>query len=118
MQTDIGIDFANIDEEAISIDNDKKMITIRLPDPEIYNSSLIGDIEVETSSLIFKKLFDSDNDKDYNLALAQLEKQTNENISKNDEILDTSKPQAIELLNYIFKDTGYSITLYQPEVKD
>ena len=111
MQTDLGVDFSKLSEDDITVDENKKEITINLPNAEIYNISLDGDIEVKTKSGILKLLFDSDDNEDYNLALDELSTQTEDAIEQDDKLLEDARSSTLATLQVILKDTDYEIVL-------
>jgi len=109
IQTDIGIDLDKIESSDIQVNDTDKEIIISFPEPVVYNSSLKGDIEVTTQSGILKKLLASDANEDYNLALNELSSQAENTILNNQDLFDESTLETIEILQYIFNDTGYTI---------
>ncbi|MBU0975621.1 MAG: DUF4230 domain-containing protein [Patescibacteria group bacterium] len=110
MQVDIGVNLAGITDQDIEVNNSDKIIKIRLPDSEIFDTSLSGPIELSTKSGIFKKLFDTDDNEDYNLALNELKTQAENSVKSNTDLMDDAKSSAIITLQAIFKDTGYTIS--------
>ena len=115
MQVDVGVNLEEVTANDITINEAKKEIQIDLPDARVYDSSLKGEIEVATSSGVFKKLFDSDDNEDYNLALDELKKQGLEDINNDTEILSEAKQSAITILESIFAETGYKIVMVEEE---
>jgi len=109
IQTDIGTDLSKISENNIDFNHSNKTISISLPDPEIYNTSLKGDIEVTTKSGLLKKLLSSDSNEDYNLALNELSSQAEASINSNQDLFNEASDESIIILNYLFQDTGYTI---------
>ncbi|MDD3647811.1 MAG: DUF4230 domain-containing protein [Candidatus Dojkabacteria bacterium] len=109
MQVDVGVNLTDITENDIEITNDDKTIKINLPDAEVYDTSLSGPIEVSTKSGVFKKLFDTDDNADYNLALSELKAQAESSVTGDEEFLKEAKSSALSTLQAIFKDTGYIV---------
>ncbi len=109
IQIDLGVDFTKIKEDDIKIDYEKKTIWINLPDSEIYNTSLKGPINVSTKSGIFKTLFESDKNEDYNLALNELKIQAEKTVKSDTNILEESKTAAYQTISILIKDFGYII---------
>ena len=110
IQVDVGTDFSKIEDRDIQIDNSSKTILIKFPDPQVYNSSLKSDIKVSTKSGILKKLFASDTNQDYNLALSELTKQAENGIKQDTNLMNDAKTASLNTLQAIFKDTGYTIS--------
>lgn len=115
MQTDIGIDLSEIREEDITINNEDKIVYLNIPEAEIHNISLKGDIEVSTKSGILKKLLASNDNEDYNLALDRLEEDTEEAILSENELFEQSADSTIKTLQIIFADTDYKVELATTE---
>ncbi|HQF36330.1 MAG TPA: DUF4230 domain-containing protein [Candidatus Dojkabacteria bacterium] len=109
VRTDVGVDLKKIEESDITVDNDNKTITIELPDAEIINISLDSEITVVTEKGILEKLFYSDNNKDYNLAMDTLKSQARVAVGENTEIFTSAQDDTGKILESIFKDTGYTI---------
>lgn len=113
MQVDVGVDLTKIGENDIIVNNSAKTISIKLPESEIYDSSLKGEIQVTTKSGILKKLLASDNNEDYNLALSELTKSAKESIEGNSELLEEAQMSALSTLEVILKDTDYKVKLVE-----
>jgi hypothetical protein len=110
VQIDVGLDLSRLSEEDIEVDNETKTIIIDLPSAEVYDSSLKGDIDVSTKSGILKKLLATDNNEDYNLAMAELTSQAEEAVAQDEELLEEAQSSALSTLQVILKDTGYTLT--------
>lgn len=107
VRTDLGVDLSKVTESDIEIDEENKIVYIKLPDVEINTVSLDGPIEVETTSGILKAVLDSDTDEDYNTAIDEIKKQAKTNAESNTELLEETKTSVIDILNVIISDTGY-----------
>lgn len=106
---DLGIDLNKLSSNDISVNQTNKTITFYLPPAEIYNSSLAGDIEVSTKSGILKKLLDSDDNEDYNLALKELTQQAEKAVKDNDHLLEVAQEDAQKTFEMLLKDLEYTI---------
>ena len=71
IEVNLGVDLAEIKAEDISVNNEK--VVIAIPSAEIFNSRLVGDINVENKQGILKRLLE--NDDGYNQAMAELIRQ-------------------------------------------
>lgn len=111
VRTDIGVNLREISDEDITVDNNNKTITIKLPDAEIINISLDSEITVVTEKGILEKLFYSDNNKDYNLAMSTLKDQAKVAVEENEEIFELAKEDTGKILENLFKDTGYTVEI-------
>ncbi|MFZ5365524.1 MAG: DUF4230 domain-containing protein [Patescibacteria group bacterium] len=71
MEVNLGVDLKKVEAADIIVDSDQ--VTVWLPRAEIFNSRLVGPIDVENKQGLLKRLFD--NDDGYNQALAEMTKQ-------------------------------------------
>lgn len=111
MQVDIGVDLSEIDADNVNVDEEEKTITIDIPDAEIYNISLQDEITVSTKSGVLKKIFDSDDNEDYNLALSELEESTKESILLDEELFNDAEVDVADVLSSLFVGTGYEVNV-------
>ncbi|MBN1618722.1 DUF4230 domain-containing protein [Candidatus Dojkabacteria bacterium] len=109
MKVDVGVNLANLDDKDISVDHSRRIITISLPEAEVYEVSLIGKISAETKSGILKQILASDSEQDFNLALAELQKSAEEAVKDDSEIMEDSRESAKNLLESLFQETGYKV---------
>lgn len=70
-EVNLGVDLSKVKVEDISLADNK--IIVKLPTAEIFNSRLVGNIEVENKQGVLKRLLE--NDDGYNQAMAELLKQ-------------------------------------------
>lgn len=113
IQVDVGVDLSKITKEDIEVNNTDKLIIVKLPNSEIYDSSLKGEINVSTNSGILKKLLATDDNEDYNLALTELTSNAKEAVEQNEELLEEAKTSTLSILQAIFQDTGYTIAEFK-----
>ena len=103
IEVNMGVDLAEIGENDIEIRDGKIYVTI--PPAQLFNTRLIGQINVENKQGILKRLFD--NDDGYNQALSELTKQAEE-AAKNPDLLERANERAVEeierLLGYVVGD--------------
>jgi len=111
VQVDVGIDLAAIKESDIVVDDENKTITILLPEAEVYDSSLKGEITVSKESGWFKQLFDNDDNEDYNLAMNELTSKAQTAVEEDSEMMKEAQESALLTLQAILKDTGYEIVI-------
>ena len=100
VEVNLGVDLSQISNQDIQISADK--ITIKIPSTKIFNSRIIGPIDLQNEQGILKKIFK--NDDGYNEAQKTLIKQAEEKTQKK-EILkltnEKSKKQIQELLKLL-----------------
>ncbi|MFA5062207.1 MAG: DUF4230 domain-containing protein [Patescibacteria group bacterium] len=77
VEVNTGVDLAKLKEEDIKINGNK--ITVYIPSVEIFNSRLVGDITLQNSQGILKRIFENDNG--YNQAMNELIKQATDAVS-------------------------------------
>jgi len=70
MEVNMGIDLAQVKEENIAIDASAGTITITLPGATLFNTTLVGPVELKNRQGLLKRLLDSEDG--YNDALSAL----------------------------------------------
>lgn len=102
-EVNLGVDLAKLGEEDVKLEKDKATITI--PASEIFNSRIVGDINLENKQGILKRIFE--NDDGYNQAMAEMIKQA-EASATTPEMLAEANQKAQEeikrLVEFIAKD--------------
>jgi hypothetical protein len=91
IEVNLGVDLAAIKAEDISVNNEK--VVIAIPSAEIFNSRLVGDINVENKQGILKRLLE--NDDGYNQAMAELIKQA-EGVASSTQMMAAANSKAKE----------------------
>jgi len=112
IEVNMGVDLGEISENDVAIRDDKIYVTI--PPAQLFNTRLIGQINVENKQGILKRLFD--NDDGYNQALSELTKQAEE-AAKDPELLARANERAVEeierLLGYVVGDKEIVVEIEQ-----
>ena len=120
VRVDIGVDLKDIDNNDIFIDHKNKNIVFYLPEAEILDSSLFGDMEIETKKGLWTSIedfFDGDESEEYNLAARELINQA-ESLSKTkSEIFQEAHMSSAGLVRLIVHNVapGYSLELKKLE---
>jgi len=113
MEVNLGVDLQKVSPEDIEIGFDK--VTVKLPPAEIFNTRLVGPINVENKQGILKKLFDADDG--YNQALEELTKRA-EAAANTRALIEKANENAIEevarLLKFTVKDKEVEVEIKQP----
>lgn len=109
MRVDVGVDMNKLAETDIKIDKVNMKVIINLPNAEILNTSLFGDMEIETKSGILKQLFENDKSADFNLALEQLKNKAEGAIDENPVIYEEARMDSIRLVSLIVSNLGYQV---------
>ena len=91
VEVNMGVDLAKTKAEDVEVKNNKVIVSI--PSAEIFNSRLVGDVNVENTQGILKRLLE--NDDGYNLAMAELIKQA-ETAATSTEMLAAANNKAKE----------------------
>lgn len=86
MEANLGIDLAKLAESDVAVNG--STVTIRTNGPSVFNTRLVGPIEVRNSQGLLKRVLEPDDG--YNQALAELERAANEAANR-DEILTRAK---------------------------
>jgi len=93
MEANLGVDLTELTEQDIELTD--KQITLRIPDVRLFNTRLIGDLELENSQGIIKRLFQPDDG--YNTSLQALTSAT-EALVNDTAIMDTTRQRSQEEL--------------------
>jgi len=103
MEVNLGVDLQKLSEDDIEVKTTK--VVVSLAPAEIFNTRLVGPIDVKNKQGILKRVLDSDDG--YNQALTELTKQA-EQAANTQELLEKANDNAVEevtrLLQYIVKD--------------
>jgi len=108
IEVNMGVDLGQINQDDVEVTADK--VTVSINGAELFNSRLVGPIEVENKQGILKRLFD--NDDGYNQALAELTKQAEE-AAKDPELIARSNERAVEEIERLI---SYVVTAREVEV--
>lgn len=111
MRTDVGVDMNKLNEGDIKIDNLNKKVIINLPKAEILDTSLFGEMQIDTQSGILKQLFENDKSADFNLAQEQLKDKAIEAINSKPELFEEAQTSSVNLIKLIINDLGYQVEI-------
>jgi hypothetical protein len=92
MEANLGIDLSKLSEEDITVTDGE--ITVRIPEPSLFNTNLVGPIEVKNTQGIIKKFLQPDDG--YNLALQELTKASTEAATQPDIVQQAEKASITE----------------------
>lgn len=110
VEVNMGIDLAEINEDDITVTDEA--VIVQIPEAQLFNSRLIGSINVENKQGILKRLFD--NDDGYNQAFSELTTQAEE-AAKDPELVIRANERAVEeierLLGYVVTDREVSVVI-------
>jgi hypothetical protein len=102
MEVNLGIDLSRVSTDDVTVDPNAGTVTVRIPKATLFNSRLVGPIELKNKEGILKRLLNSDDG--YNDALAKLS-QAAEEAANRQELLDRANERAKEdvsrLLGYV-----------------
>lgn len=102
MEVNLGVDLASLKQEDVTIDPAGNSITIRIPKARLFNSRLVGPIEVKNNQGVLKKVLNSDDGYNESLSIlsqaAEKSAQTEEMISR---ATDQAKEDITTLLGYV-----------------
>ena len=102
-EVNLGVDLAKLGEDDVKIEKDK--VTVSVPAVEIFNSRIVGDINLENKQGILKRIFE--NDDGYNQAMTEMIKQAEANATTPEMLAaaDTKAQEEIKrLVEFIAKD--------------
>jgi hypothetical protein len=102
MEVNLGVDLASLKQEDVTIDSTNNTITIQIPKARLFNSRLVGPIEVKNNQGVLKKILNSDDGYNESLSIlsqaAEKSAQTEEMISR---ATDQAKEDITTLLGYV-----------------
>jgi len=98
METNLGVDLSQLSEEDVQVNGSH--ITVLIPATKLFNTRLLGDIEVENSQGIIKRVFQPDDG--YNAALAELTSLA-EGVAKDESILTNAQERSKEEIQRLVK---------------
>lgn len=108
MEVNLGIDFAKVSQDDVSIGSDG--VTVRIPKTSLFNTRLVGPLEVNNEKGILKRLTDTDTG--YNEALQVLTQEA-EKAAQKPELVERAdiraKEDAARILGYVSQ--GKTITV-------
>lgn len=108
MEANLGLDLAKLAAEDVSVSPSE--IVVRIPAPSLFNTRLIGPIEVSNTQGLLKKLLEPDDG--YNLALQELTRASTEAATKPG-ILQTAQNASIKeitrLVQLLTQGSGQSV---------
>lgn len=100
MEVNLGIDFAKVSQDDVAIS--AEAVTVRIPKTSLFNTRLVGPLDVNNEKGILKRLTDSDNG--YNEALQVLTQEAEKSAQK-PELVERAdqraKEDAARILGYV-----------------
>jgi hypothetical protein len=109
VRVDIGVDLSGLTKDDISIKNNT--VTITVPDATILNSSIEGDIKIDSQKGLIptiEQLFEEEAD-DYNLTAEQLKSTAEESISQ--EMFDDARKDSVKIVELILGNIDYKVVI-------
>lgn len=110
MEVNLGIDLAEVKSEDVSVAADG--ISVKIPQAKLFNTRLVGPVEVKNEQGILKRLLDSDDG--YNVALAELSRVAEE-AAKRPELVsrasDRARDDVSRLLGYVVPGGKVSVEI-------
>jgi hypothetical protein len=98
MEANLGIDLTELSSEDVLVSDEK--ILVRIPDVRLFNTRLIGDVEVENAQGIIKRLFQPDDG--YNESLRALTAAT-ESLASSERVMANARERSREELARLVK---------------
>lgn len=111
VRIDVGVDYKKIEEGDIEVDHGDKKITIDMPTAEVLDASVMGDIEVEATSGLLRRLLDNDPTRDHNLASAELIRSAQDSLTINEAIYEEAQADSAAFLQVLLRETGYEVVI-------
>ena len=104
IRVDVGVDMNNMTSDNIYVDSKNKIITVTLPQAEILNSSLSGELDLIADKSIVEKLkgiLKNTQNEDYNLALQTLISSANSQVIADKSIFSLAREDSAKLVKLI-----------------
>lgn len=111
VRTDIGIDFSDLEESDITIDENNKLIRIKNADPSVLDSSVTTDLEIKAGGSLLRKLLKTENNQDYKLASEKITAAAQRAVEDDKDLEDDSRAAAARILTQLFSDSGYRVEI-------
>ncbi len=111
-EVNLGVDLAKLGEEDIKIETDK--VVVAIPAAEIFNSRIVGDINLENKQGLLKRIFE--NNDGYNQAVVEMIKQAEENSTTAEMMANANQKTQDEvkrLVGYLVKDKTVEVVQKQ-----
>lgn len=109
VRVDIGVDMSKIKEEDIGIDRLHKRITINVPEAEILDASIFGNLKFDTEEGVLQKILIDSQNEDYNNAVDKLVDAAKEEALADDANYNDAKAKSLKLLYLIMDNFGYEV---------
>lgn len=109
VRTDVGIDFSDLDEADITIDQNNKLIRIKNTDPSVLDSSVTTDLEIKAGGSLLRKLLKNENNQDYKLASEKITAAAQRAVEDDEDLEDDSRAAAERILTQLFSESGYRV---------
>jgi hypothetical protein len=110
MEVNLGVELADMKEDDVTVEGN--IVTVRIPKASLFNTRLVGPVEVKNEQGILKRLLN--NDDGYNEALAELTK-ASEAMAKQPDLLDRADERAQEdvsrILGYMSEGKSINVIL-------
>ncbi|KXK25732.1 MAG: hypothetical protein TR69_WS6001001538 [candidate division WS6 bacterium OLB20] len=109
IRVDVGVDYQKVGPEDIVVDNEAKTVTVNIPEAEILDSSLYGEINAVATNGILRQLFANDPNQDFNLALEELDADARLTVERDPDIFAEAEQDSIQLLELLLSGLGYTV---------
>ncbi len=110
MEVNLGVDLGSMTADDVTVDNASNTVTVRIPSAKLFDSHLVGPIDLKNNQGILKRLLNSDDG--YNDALALLSK-TAEDAAQKPELIqvanDHAKEDITQILGYVAQGKTVSV---------
>ncbi len=114
MEANLGLDLSKLTEADVTTSG--KEITVRVPPPVLFNTRLVGPIEVRNTQGLLKRLLEPDDG--YNIALVELTKAA-ETAAKQPDIRQRASDKAVteidRLVRLLVEKEGFSVKVMLKE---
>lgn len=104
VRIDVGLEMGKMKPEDINIDYGRQTVTVSLPQAEILNTSLSGDLNIDEDKAVVEKLkdlFKNTQEADYNLAMQTIISNAKSQVIADETIFNEARADSVKLVELI-----------------
>lgn len=116
VRIDVGLEMKNMRAENIKVNSRDKVVEISLPQAEILDASLSGELDISLDKAVIERLkdiFKNTQNEDYNLAMITLIDSAKKQVIANEDIFNQARLDSLRLVELIVSEMldGYQVVI-------
>ncbi len=116
VRIDVGLEMKNMRAENIKVNSRDKVVEISLPQAEILDASLSGELDISLDKAVVERLkdiFKNTQNEDYNLAMITLIDSAKNQVIANEDIFNQARLDSLRLVELIVSEMldGYQVVI-------